>query len=298
MEKNQDTHLPIRASLMAVFLCTLFGANAVAIKISLTGVGTFSAVGIRFTFAAITLFLWSKWKATPLQLSRHQFIQIALISLVFFTQMSLFYHGQRITTASHGTLIANILPFVVMVFAHFFLINDRISLKKICGLLLGFSGVFFLIADTAFSPASNLRGDLSIFAAVVLWGCNVTYIKMIIANFHPLQITFYPMIFTIPLFWGSALLWDEKIIFSLSPEIVLALCYQSFVTASFGFLMWNTLIQKYGATLLHSFVFIMPISGVFFGFMLLNEPLSVSLFISITFVCLGLIVINSGKHTP
>lgn len=295
---EKSSQLPLKTSLFAVFLCTLFGANAVAIKVSLSGIGPFTAAGIRFFIAATVLFLWSKIRGTSLQVTQKQVYQLLILSSVFFIQMSCFYHGQNQTTASHGTLIANTLPFVVMILAHFFLVNDRIHLQKIVGLMLGFSGVMLLFWDSLKNDSSTLHGDSLIFLAVIFWGCNVTFIKRIISEFHPLQITIFPMIFSVPFFFLGGFFWDTHSIRFINGEIILAVFYQSLVTASFGFVMWNTLIKKYGATALHSFVFIMPVSGVFFGVILLGEPISFHLLGSITLVSLGLIIVNStfGKN--
>ncbi len=78
--------------------------------------------------------------------------------------------------------------------------------------------------------------------------------------------------------------------------IGLALFYQSFVTASFGYIAWNTLVREYGTSLVHSFVFIMPISGVFFGVLLLGEPMTPSLAGSIMLIVMGIVVINHNRR--
>ncbi|TKB11811.1 DMT family transporter [Desulforhopalus sp. IMCC35007] len=297
LKDTDGKELPLDAALFTVFLCILFGANAVAIKISFTGIGVFTSIGLRFSIAATALLLWAWWKKKPLRINKKQVGQQLIISTVFFLQMSWFYHGQNQTTASHGTLISNILPFVVMVLAHFILQNDRISRKKFFGLIFGFCGVLLLFFDKAGGGGSSVTGDLMIFVAVLHWGFNVVYIKKIIQDYHALQITIYPMFFTIPLFFISALIWDDRmIIFPISSEVILSILYQSLVTASFGFIMWNTLIKKYGATALHSFVFIMPISGVFFGILLLGEPLTSTITGSILLVSAGLVVVNYKGH--
>ena len=66
-------------------------------------------------------------------------------------------------------------------------------------------------------------------------------------------------------FFLEALLWDAPMISKLDFKIMGAVLYQSLVTATFGFVTWNTLLQKYGAVALHSFIFIMPIAGVALG---------------------------------
>ena len=47
---SQD--LSFSACVFTACLCTLFGANAVAIKISLAGLGVFTTAGLRFAIAA------------------------------------------------------------------------------------------------------------------------------------------------------------------------------------------------------------------------------------------------------
>lgn len=291
-DRQGSGSLPLRAALFTVFLCSLFGANAVAIKISLSGIGIFTTVLIRFAVASVVLMLYAKWQKIELCLNTRQLWQLGLISTIFYIQMSGFYFGLNLTTASHGTLIANILPFVVMILAHFFLENDRITLRKICGLILGFGGVILLFFDSIQALESSILGDGIILLAIILWGCNVVIIKRIIDSYNPLQITVYPMLMTVPLFLVTALLFDTQMVSVVSPAILCALFYQAVVTASFGFIMWNTLIKRYGATALHSFIFIMPVSGVFFGVVLLGEPLSASLLGAIFLVSLGLMVVN------
>lgn len=289
--------LPFSTSMFAVFLCMLFGANPVAVKTTLTGIGIFTSAGIRFGIAAAVLCCWAKVAGISLYLSTRQVLQMAGLGLIFFIQISLFYSGMSRTTASHGALIANTVPFVVMILAHFLLPDDKINPKKINGLLLGFAGVFLLIRDSLDLTAEAFSGDCLLFLAVLFWGCNVIYVKKIIADFNPIQITVFPMIFTVPLYLLAGYLLDGGMVREVTPMVIQAVLYQSLVTASFGFVMWNSLIQKYGATTLHCFLFLMPVSGVLLGVLVLGDPISYSLAASIILVASGLIVINWKSDT-
>ncbi|MGD9012659.1 MAG: DMT family transporter, partial [Desulfobacterales bacterium] len=71
-----------------------------------------------------------------------------------------------------------------------------------------------------------------------------------------------------------------------------ALLYQSLVTAAFGFVAWNTLLQKYGAVALHSFIFIMPISGVSLGGLVLGEPITVKILIALALIVAGILIVH------
>jgi drug/metabolite transporter (DMT)-like permease len=287
--------LPLGASLFSMFLCILFGANAVAIKISLTGLGVFTTAGIRFGIAAIAIFLWALCTGRSLAVAKGQFRQLIILALIFFVQLTLFYFGQSKTTASHGTLIANVLPFVVMILAHYFIPGDRINLKKISGLVLGFAGVVLLFFDNIALTGDALQGDLLILLAVLVWGFHVVYIKNIIEGFHPIQITLYPMSMAAPLFLLAGFFLDGEMIRFIDAAIIQSMLYQTFVTASFGLVAWNTMIRRFGATALHSFIFIMPISGVFLGVTLLNEPVTANLTGSILLVVTGLLIVNKKR---
>lgn len=289
--------LPMGAALFTVFLCLLFGANVVALKISFTGVGVFTAAFLRFAIASVAIFCWAVYRGVALRVAnRRQLQSLGLVGLIFFLQMSAMNIGQNLTTASHGALLANLLPFVVMILAHFFLNDDRIRPRKVIGLLFGFSGIVLLFFDTASVSSGNLAGDLMILVAVLFWSCNVIIVKRIIVDLHPLQVTIYPMLFSSPLLLLCAVLFDGQLIRNLTPVVIGAVLYQSLVTATCGFIIWNTMIKKYGATALHSFIFIVPIAGVTSGVLLLGEPLTPRLLGAICLVAGGLVVINFRRR--
>jgi len=65
------------AALASLFLCIMFGANAVAVKISLDGLGVFTSAGLRFGVAAVTIWCWARLTGKPLSLNRKQWSQLA-----------------------------------------------------------------------------------------------------------------------------------------------------------------------------------------------------------------------------
>jgi len=292
--KNND--MTPRASVFTIFLCLLFGGNAVAIKLGFTGLGPFTSAGIRFSMASVALVLWAWYKKIPLALARNQRIPIFIQSCLFTFQLSCFHLGLARTTASHGALISNVLPFVVLVLAHFFIPGDTITLKKSMGIILGFMGVLLLFFDAPTLNSDLQKGDIIVLCAVLCWGISAVFIKRIIAGFHVIQITLYPMIFGIPFLFLMGFMWDDPMVLSVTPTVVKALLFQALVTTAFGFVAWNTMLQRFGATALHSFIFIIPLSGVFLGVMILKEPVTPYLIASIGFIVAGILVVNIKKR--
>jgi len=289
---HQNQTLSLYAALFTIMLCVLFGANAVAIKICLRGIGVFTTAGIRFSIAAAAITIWALGTHRSFRLEKEQFLQILIIAVIFTIQLSLFYLGISKTFASRATLIVNLLPFFVLCLAHFFIPGDVITRRKLIGVLMGFGGVIFLFAPNENISSQLLTGDLIIFGVALLWACNTVYTKRIINNFKPFQIVLYPMLFSVPWFFLQGFLWDETMVAFVNLQILTSLLYQSLVTAAFGFIAWNTLLKKYEATSLNAFVFVMPISGVVFSGILLDDQIDARVWFALMFIAVGILVIH------
>jgi drug/metabolite transporter (DMT)-like permease len=291
---NQDFSFWV--GIFTAFLCVIFGSNAVAIKFSFSGTGVFTTAAIRFGIAAIAICIWARITGQSLMLKKGQFRQILILAALFAVQLSMFYFGLSKSNASRGTLIANLVPFWVLFLAHFFIPGDRITRRKFFGILLGFSGVAFMFAEKKGLAAGFRTGDLTILSATIIWSCSIIYLKRIIHAFSAFQITFYSMSFSVPVFLLEALLWDAPMVSKLDFKIIGALLYQSLITATFGFVTWNMLLQKYGAVALHSFIFIMPIAGVALGGLVLGEPITSKLIIALALIVAGILVVHLKSH--
>ncbi len=278
--------------LAMVAICALFGANSVAIKISLTGFGPFTVAGVRFAIAAAAIALWARATGRPFALTGRQWLQLMLLSVIFLVQLSLFYHGLSLTYASRGILIVNFQPFVVLLLAHFFIPGDRITKKKIAGLTLGFSGVLLVLLDSSGLAAGLKTGDLVVLSATLLWGVNTVYVKRIIGTFRAFQVVLYPMVFSAPLFLLAGALWDPVPVGHIDLAVGMSLFYQSLVTAAFGFVIWSYFLKVYGAVTTQSFTFVMPISGVLLGGLILGEPLTGNILLSLALIGSGIAVVN------
>lgn len=285
-----NTQMTLAMGMATAMLCILFGANAVAIKVSLTGLGVFTAAGLRFGMAAAVIFAWARLTGRPLGVARDQWRHLALLSVIFSVQLSLFYLGISRSNASRATLLVNLQPLFVLLLAHFFIPGDRINLRKTAGILMGFAGVAFVFMEKRGAGANLLTGDLIILAATVIWGINAVYVKRILNNLRPFQVVAYPMAVSVPVFMLEGLAWDDPMVFDLSARVTTALLYQSLVTASFGFVAWITLLKRYGAVALHAFIFIMPIAGVFLGGILLGEPITGNIVVSLVLIVSGILI--------
>jgi drug/metabolite transporter (DMT)-like permease len=275
-----------------IILCVMFGANPVSVKISLDGFGPFTNAALRFAIAAVVIFLWAKMTNRPLKVAKNIWGAIITISLILTAQISLFYLGMTRTNGTHASLIANLLPFLVLILSHYLVPGDRITPRKLVGMLLGFSGVVFVLIDKEGIQSGFQIGDSILFVAVFFWACRIIYTKKTLSECEPFHLVLYPFVFATPLFLAGGVLFDSDMITKLDWKILSALAYQSIMIASLGFVIWNTFLKKYGASSLHSFTFIMPVAGVCFSGLLLGEPITPNILTALALVAAGLIIIH------
>ena len=217
--------LPVMGFFFSAFLSFLFGANTIAIKISLTGLGIFSKAAIRFSLAAVTILAWALATHQPIAIRKGQIHQLVILSIIFSIQLALFYFGIRKTYASRGTLLANMQPFFVLILAHIFIPGDRITGKKLIGMLLAFTGVAFVLLQRQ-GVASDLKtGDIIVLCAAFLWACNGVYTKKVLVGLQPYQVVLYPMLIASPLLFAGAWLAGETIPSHLDRDVILAVMY-------------------------------------------------------------------------
>lgn len=291
-QQSANQEISLATSMFIAFLCIIFGSNAVAVKLAFSGIGVFTSASIRFTIATITIFLWARFTGRTIGLKKGQIHQVLIFTALFTVQLSLFYLGLSKSNASRSTLLVNLLPFFILFLAHFFIPEDRITRRKLYGILLGFGGVAFMFLENKGVDAGFRTGDLIILLAVIIWASSVIYLKRIISAFIPFQLVLYSTLFSVPLFFFEALLWDDTMVSRLDAPVIGSLLYQGLITASFGFVAWNTMLQKYGAVSLHSFLFIMPIAGVAMGGLVLGEPITFKILLALVLIVSGILVVH------
>ena len=281
-----------------IILTVIFGGNAVAIKLTLAGMGPLTSAGLRFVLAAVAIALWARVTGRSFRIHPDQVFPVVLVSIGFTMQMGCFYLGLERTFASRGVLISNLQPFFVLFLSHRFIPGERITMAKLWGILMGFGGVAVLFTGGQSFSGSIRSGDLLVLVAVTIWSGNVVFTKRIINDFSPFHLVLYPMMVSAPVFIGAGAVWDGAMISDLNAVVISAFFYQGLVSAAFGFVAWSTLLKKYGASTLHSFIFIMPIAGVVFSGIVLREPMTPNLIVAMMLIATGILLVHLSHKWP
>ncbi|MGD9312820.1 MAG: EamA family transporter, partial [Desulfobacterales bacterium] len=103
--QNQNFENPefsFLAGILSAFLCVIFGSNAVAIKLAFNGLGVFTTAAIRFSIAALAIFVWAWLTGQTIGLKKGQLRQVLILAALFAIQLSMFYLGLSKSNASRG----------------------------------------------------------------------------------------------------------------------------------------------------------------------------------------------------
>jgi len=290
--------IPLQAILLAVVIHALWGGIAIAVKFGLLAFPPYWSAFIRFVFGIVTIAVWCRYRGLRLMPTSEEWWPLFFISLLFTVQIGLMNLGFDQTSGINGSILISTNPLFAAIFAHILIKSDSLTMLRSLGLILGFGGVVIAILSTA--TAGELIdfgtvGDWLCLLSAALLGFRLIASARIMARLDPFRLAMWQMILSLPLFAFAAVSfetinWEA---FGLVP--VLGLVYQGVVVAGIGFMVSFWLISRYPPSIMVSFGFISPVTGVLLSALLLNESLSWSVLLSVVLLAAGLVLVCTGN---
>ena len=287
-----DDRLDARAVMLLAVLCLIWGLNAVFIKYATAGIAPIFCAGLRSLIATLCLMIWMACRR--IRLFSGHLKDGLIVGFLFGAEFGLLYWAILYTTVSSAWILLYTSPFFHALGAHFLLTGDRLSISRGAGLILSFAGIFILLSKHLGLPSvQQFAGDLLALGAAVLWALTTVYIKRrLVTVVSPYHTLFYQTLFSIPVLFLLSLLFRETPIKTLNGLIVFSVAYQGVLVAFISYLGWFFLVHTYPVSRLSSFTFLTPVFATLAGVVLLNEPLTLRLIVSLTLVSIGIYIVN------
>jgi drug/metabolite transporter (DMT)-like permease len=269
-----------------------WGINQVAVKVSNVGYNPVFSVLVRSAIACVLVYLWCRYRRIPLFERDGTLAAGILAGVLFGGEFALIFLGLDYTSAARGVLMVNTMPFWVLIGAHFML-GERITQQKLWGLVLAFSGVALVFSDELSLPhPTAIWGDMMCLGASVLWALTTLVIKKSrLSSASAEKTLLYQLVvsafFVLPFIPVAGPAFRE-----VSALATASLLFQAVFIVAFTYVLWFWLMRRYPASGLSSFAFLTPAFGVLCGGLLLNEPLSVRIFVALALIAAGLLVVN------
>jgi drug/metabolite transporter (DMT)-like permease len=288
------THLDLKAVVILLILCALWGGNMAAIKFSNKGLAPMFTAGLRSLFAAGLMYLWMRLRHEPLFPPGLKKIHAVMVGVLFGLEFACIYISQRYTLASRSYIFLYTHPFWVAWGAHYLIPGDRLTRRRLLGLVLAFAGLVFAFSEglSRFS-GSVLWGDFLILLGALGWAATTLYIKRyLIGSCGAFQTLIYQLLFSAPVLLLLSLFMEGNPVYHLDGTVLLSFVYQTVIVAWLSYWAWFYLVHIYPVTSLATFSFFTPIFGVFISSLVLGEALSLSLLVSLVLVSVGIYQVN------
>jgi len=288
-----------RAWLAFGALSLIWGSSFLWIKIAVQEVGPFRLVAFRLLFGVIGLLIAGRLTRQPLRLSRKQLPSYLLLALVNTAlPFTLISWGETRIDSGMASVLNGTVPLFTLVIAHFWLQDERITLPRTLGLLIGFGGVAILVGQN-FDLGSLLEGSalgqLAVLAASASYATGLTLTRKRFRGQPPIAQATLVVLFSDLMLWVGALAFESPLRLPSLSLTWVALLWLGFLGTGLAYLLYFYLINEWGSTRTSVVTYTMPVIGVILGVVFLDESLSVSLILAVGLVLTGIGFVN-WKH--
>ena len=276
-----------------ILFSALLGLNQVMIKIVNTGLQPVFQAGLRSLFALPLVVLYCLIFKKRLSLSDGSLIPGILCGVFFSAEFIFLFLALDFTTVARTSIFFYTMPFWVALAAHFLIPNERLTGVRILGLVLAFSGVVLALFNNS-SPATPLAlvGDILCLVGAMMWAAiAITARTTKLSKATPEMQLIYQLMVSAPVILIVAPFFGD-LVRDLEPHHLAILSFQVVAVVSFGFAFWFWLLQIYPASDVASFGFLAPVFGVVFGWLVLGESIDATIFIALTLVAVGIVLVN------
>ncbi|MDE0532935.1 MAG: DMT family transporter [Albidovulum sp.] len=277
-----------------VGISLMLGFNQVVIKVTNGGLQPVFWAGLRSFGAIFCVLLWMHLTGKKIHIAKGTVSAAVLMGLVFSTEFLLLFVALDHTTVVRVSVIFYSMPVWLALLAHFLLPGQRLTWGTSAGFALAMAGVTWAIIDRkgADAGSASLVGDLCALGAAIGWAgiplcARGTAMKRVPAEMQLL----WQVVVSTPILLAASILFGPWIR-ELGPIHYLGVLFQIVFVTTATFIVWFRMLSIYPPSGVASFSFLAPLAGVFFGWIMLNEPLSVSILGALALVCAGLVLIN------
>ena len=270
--------------LQLVCLSALWGSSFMLLRIAAPVMGPNVLSAVRIGLATITLALimramryrwpWEHWRELAV-------LGALSVAIPFF----MFSWAALHLPAGYSALL-NSTAVMFGTFAAAWLKEDTLTARKVLGCLCGFAGVALIVRLGPVAPTpSVIMAALACILASAAFGVSTPLMKRAISRIQPLQIAAglhaVAFIYLLP---GALYTWPQA---RFEPGAMAAVAVMGVVTSGLAYWAHLRIMVHVTPVAAMSPVFMVPVFGVAWGHLVLDEPLSPSIYVGGSLVLLA-----------
>ena len=280
---------------LLILLAVIWGSSFFNIKIATYSYDPITLALVRVIFASIPLLILCKISGIKIEAFSKNWNWYALIGLC---NIAIPFVLIAIGTAKINSYLAAILmsttPLSGSILAHFFTKNEKLSLLKFLGVLIGFSGIILLFFDKVIINSENY-----IYVLVTILGstfyCIGGLLTLKLKNKKNENVTtsttLWSVIFLLPLSFLFETPWNS------SPTLAstVALLYLGVIATGLAWLIRFRILTVNGLVFQTQVSYLIPIFGIIFGYFLMDEIITWKVLVSLVVILIGIYIFKKNN---
>ena len=291
-------HRPVVTWAMFAGLTGVWGASFLFIKISLEALPPLTVVALRLTLGA--LLVWAVVWLTRIPVRGIPWRTMFLMGLVNNAlPFTLITWGEQHIPSGLASLVNGSVPIFAAILSHYFLQEERLSLKQWGGVFVGFLGLFVLFAPDVREAMQGLRtwwgvlGQVAVTAAAFCYGVGTVYARRALRGHPPFLMAASQLSMAALVLWPLVLLTGMGDLSAASnPRILLAVGWLGFASSGLAYILYYNLIRRMGATQLTMVTYLIPIVGLMLGAVVLGESITFSALLALVLILAGVVIVH------
>ncbi|MFL2710178.1 MAG: DMT family transporter [Gammaproteobacteria bacterium] len=273
------------------FLGAIWGSAFIFIKIAAPEFGAVGLVQARLIIASlvfIPILLRPKYLKLFSSAWKHSLVLAISNNAIPFT---LFSFGSFGADSNILAILNSTTAFNTMIIA-FLWLNEKVTIKQIFGLILGFIGVIILV-----NPDSS---STSIFSAILclIGAACYSFSTVFIQKYSAKTNKFVLIGWSIVL---SSIIMLPVTLFNLPPNIpssdaIFSALWLGGISTGLAFFGYVYLIEKIGAVKTSTVAYFLPIFGIIWGSVFLNEVITIGIIMGCSTILIGVFLATSNKR--
>ena len=181
--------------------------------------------------------------------------------------------------------------FNTMIIAYIW-IGENVSPKQLFGLFLGFIGIFILVNPQ--NSETTLISSMSALLASFFYSYSTVYIQRQSVNANKMVLIGWSIIFSAVIMFPVTIFYLPDTIPSISA--IGSAIWLGAISTGIGFLGYVRLIDKIGAVKTSTVAYFLPVFGIIWGAVFLDEIISSTIIIGCLIVLVGIYFANSNNR--
>jgi drug/metabolite transporter (DMT)-like permease len=262
---------------MLLALAAMWGAAFLFSKIAVRSIEPFTATLLRQIVAAAIFVALVAWVGDRQAMTRNDHVNAFLTAaLGTGIPFALITWGVVEVDASIAAILMGLMPLTVLVLAHWTTDDERLTIPKALGVVLGLAGLILLFWPDITGGAAHAGSPLhfaAILAAAVCYAVNALITKRL-RHLKPLPLYRAVMLWTLVILAPLAFLLESPLAARPSAEGWVAITMLGVFSSAVGSLLLFALVARNGATFFGQINFLVPLFGVIWGAVFLGERLT------------------------